>query len=147
MNNLRLPPKSWIAISIFCLFKTGTMYGQIDSKGPLISDLSSCRFLSYSLELTDEGLKVLEIITQNINREIIKHKSRETPIIISTYYCEEESEFDKFIGLKRAKIILDHLVEHTDLGSDCFLIRDYDVRYKGNYSQAGCRVNNVTIYY
>ena len=45
-------------------------------------------------------------------------------IKVSTYYCTKEADLDLYIGLKRAKLIIDFLEEHTGYARRRFLIYD-----------------------
>jgi hypothetical protein len=134
-------------VLVLALTSLKPMMGQVDSLAQLTTDIISCRFYQNSLEMNEESKLVIEMIALDIKNKYVDKDPPSHPIIISSYYCQEEAGIDQFIGVKRAKIVLNYLIKNTDLSSNNFLIRDYDTRFKGNYSTVGCAFSSVSIYY
>ncbi|MEZ4775862.1 MAG: hypothetical protein R3D00_21960 [Bacteroidia bacterium] len=98
---------------------------QENDDGLRVSEVVSCEFKEYSFHLEyEQGIYHLNDIIKRL--EIFKRKGalKNYYIGLTVSYCREEQEKDPYIGMKRAKEVLDYLVANSTFPRNQFVIQD-----------------------
>jgi hypothetical protein len=115
---------------------------QDSTQSNVFKEYGICRFKFGSLAYADPDS------TQELDIALSNFKTRKMPdlyIRISSYMCKEEAKNDPYIGVKRAKKVLEYLLKNLDFPADKFIIQDVDARYDNRWSNWGCDMDGVYV--
>ncbi len=99
-------------------------------------------FQKHSIELLKGEYEVLDEVAILFNEE---NSTQKTKIILKIRLCQEEKEKDKFLGIKRAKIVRDYLILEKNINPNYVLILDYDTY--DYFPKKGCEDEGIRIHF
>lgn len=103
-------------------------------------------FDKHSISIEGEELRLNDVI--EYLDQVVDSLGDTYQIVVESSYCPEEALQDEFIGVKRAKVILNYFLANSQLPVEKFIIRDRDARYDPIFSTWGseCLYKSIFIY-